>query len=139
MRPNRAATSGYWKATGTDKPILSSTGDQKVGVKKALVFYGGKPPKGIKTNWIMHEYRLVENASFKLPVVGLSNKKSSLRVLYILFIYNTLQDLLSYNFISVCVCVCICSSMNGFYVVFIRKTTRVDRQTETLTTITWKT
>ncbi len=51
-RPNRAATSGYWKATGTDKPILTSNGAQKVGVKKALVFYGGKPPKGIKTNWI---------------------------------------------------------------------------------------
>jgi hypothetical protein len=25
------------------------------------VFYGGKPPKGIKTNWIMHEYRIVDN------------------------------------------------------------------------------
>ncbi|KAJ0693597.1 putative transcription factor NAM family [Helianthus annuus] len=79
MRPNRAATSGYWKATGTDRPIMSSTGDQKVGVKKALVFYGGKPPKGIKTNWIMHEYRLIENASFKAPAVNLS-KKSSLRL-----------------------------------------------------------
>ncbi|KAF4363830.1 hypothetical protein F8388_000495 [Cannabis sativa] len=45
-RPNRAATSGYWKATGTDKPIMSSNGcHEKVGVKKALVFYGGKPPK----------------------------------------------------------------------------------------------
>ncbi|XP_021726051.1 NAC transcription factor 56-like [Chenopodium quinoa] len=58
-RPNRAATSGYWKATGTDKPVLSS-GNQKVGVKKALVFYGGKPPRGVKTNWIMHEYRWVD-------------------------------------------------------------------------------
>ncbi|KAL7592401.1 NAC transcription factor 56 isoform X1 [Lactuca sativa] len=80
MRPNRAATSGYWKATGTDKPILSSRGDQKVGVKKALVFYGGKPPKGIKTNWIMHEYRLVDHASFKSPIINLSNKKGSLRL-----------------------------------------------------------
>nr|XP_043620375.1 NAC transcription factor 25-like [Erigeron canadensis] len=81
MRPNRAATSGYWKATGTDKPILSTMGDQKVGVKKALVFYGGKPPKGIKTSWIMHEYRLAEhNASnFKSPI-NLSNKKGSLRL-----------------------------------------------------------
>ncbi|KAL3536286.1 hypothetical protein ACH5RR_004747 [Cinchona calisaya] len=26
MRPNRMAASGYWKATGTDKPILSSCG-----------------------------------------------------------------------------------------------------------------
>uniref|UniRef100_A0A6N2KZD1 NAC domain-containing protein n=1 Tax=Salix viminalis TaxID=40686 RepID=A0A6N2KZD1_SALVM len=39
-RPNRAATSGYWKATGTDKPILTANGAHKVGVKKAL---GSKP------------------------------------------------------------------------------------------------
>ncbi|CAN6567528.1 unnamed protein product [Malus baccata var. baccata] len=48
-RPNRAAGTGYWKATGADK---------HVGKPKALVFYAGKPPKGLKTNWIMHEYRL---------------------------------------------------------------------------------
>ncbi|XP_054803016.1 NAC transcription factor 25 isoform X2 [Prosopis cineraria] len=91
-RPNRAATSGYWKATGTDKPILSSDGrNQKVGVKKALVFYGGKPPKGVKTNWIMHEYRLTDSNSYnnnsipKLPPMASdsppsqSNKKNSLR------------------------------------------------------------
>ncbi|XP_019265279.1 PREDICTED: NAC domain-containing protein 2-like isoform X1 [Nicotiana attenuata] len=54
-RPNRAAGNGYWKATGADKPI----GHPKpVGIKKALVFYAGKAPKGEKTNWIMHEYRL---------------------------------------------------------------------------------
>uniref|UniRef100_A0A5B6YWH9 Putative nam-like protein n=1 Tax=Davidia involucrata TaxID=16924 RepID=A0A5B6YWH9_DAVIN len=56
-RPNRAAGSGYWKATGADKPI----GQPKpVGIKKALVFYSGKAPKGEKTNWIMHEYRLAD-------------------------------------------------------------------------------
>lgn len=32
----------------------------RVGVKKALVFYVGKPPNGTKTNWLMHEYRLAE-------------------------------------------------------------------------------
>ncbi|KAJ7946939.1 putative NAC domain-containing protein [Quillaja saponaria] len=84
-RPNRAATSGYWKATGTDKPIVTSDGNQKVGVKKALVFYGGKPPKGIKTNWIMHEYRLIENtrsSSSRPPLAAdaASNKKASLRL-----------------------------------------------------------
>ncbi|KAF0905963.1 hypothetical protein E2562_008985 [Oryza meyeriana var. granulata] len=63
-RPNRAATSGYWKATGTDKPIMASgSSREKVGVKKALVFYRGKPPKGVKTNWIMHEYRLTDTSS----------------------------------------------------------------------------
>lgn len=56
-RPNRAAGSGYWKATGADKPI----GHPKpVGIKKALVFYAGKAPRGEKTNWIMHEYRLAD-------------------------------------------------------------------------------
>jgi hypothetical protein len=58
-RPNRVAGSGYWKATGTDKII--TTEGRKVGIKKALVFYVGKAPKGIKTNWIMHEYRLSES------------------------------------------------------------------------------
>uniref|UniRef100_A0A5B7C9W7 Putative NAC transcription factor 25 isoform X1 n=1 Tax=Davidia involucrata TaxID=16924 RepID=A0A5B7C9W7_DAVIN len=80
-RPNRAATSGYWKATGTDKPVLTSGGTQKVGVKKALVFYGGKPPKGIKTNWIMHEYRLIDNKlNSKPPGCAVANKKASLRL-----------------------------------------------------------
>ncbi|XVE76202.1 hypothetical protein DITRI_Ditri12bG0154300 [Diplodiscus trichospermus] len=59
-RPNRAAASGYWKATGIDKPILSSYGTKSIGVKKALAFYNGRPPKGTKTGWIMHEYRLLE-------------------------------------------------------------------------------
>ncbi|XP_068658615.1 NAC domain-containing protein 2-like [Aristolochia californica] len=57
-RPNRAAGSGYWKATGADKPIRPKEGTQHSGIKKALVFYAGKAPKGVKTNWIMHEYRL---------------------------------------------------------------------------------
>ncbi|KAK8643843.1 hypothetical protein V6N13_013120 [Hibiscus sabdariffa] len=56
-RPNRVAGSGYWKATGTDKVIM--TDGRKVGIKKALVFYVGKAPKGSKTNWIMHEYRVL--------------------------------------------------------------------------------
>lgn len=54
-RPNRAAGTGYWKATGADKPIGKPN---TLGIKKALVFYAGKAPKGVKTNWIMHEYRL---------------------------------------------------------------------------------
>ncbi|KAL6529740.1 NAC domain-containing protein ja2l [Orobanche gracilis] len=67
-RPNRVAGSGYWKATGTDKMITSE--GRKVGIKKALVFYVGKAPKGTKTNWIMHEFRVAEpprkNGSSKL-------------------------------------------------------------------------
>ncbi|KAG2396775.1 hypothetical protein LR48_Vigan08g043800 [Vigna angularis] len=59
-RPNRVAGSGYWKATGTDKII--TTEGRKVGIKKALVFYVGKAPKGSKTNWIMHEYRVLDSS-----------------------------------------------------------------------------
>uniref|UniRef100_A0A7N0RED6 NAC domain-containing protein n=1 Tax=Kalanchoe fedtschenkoi TaxID=63787 RepID=A0A7N0RED6_KALFE len=81
-RPNRAATSGYWKATGTDKPVMTAGGTQKVGVKKALVFYGGKPPRGVKTNWIMHEYRLVDKKLTSDRPIGfdLASKKNSLRL-----------------------------------------------------------
>lgn len=57
-RPNRAAGSGYWKATGADKPVYHMGGI--VGHRKALVFYNGKAPKGDKSNWIMHEYRVDE-------------------------------------------------------------------------------
>ncbi|CAN1288739.1 Protein ATAF2 [Linum perenne] len=70
-RPNRAAGTGYWKATGADKPI----GNPKtLGIKKALVFYAGKAPRGVKTNWIMHEYRLAN-------VDRSAGKKSGLRSL----------------------------------------------------------
>lgn len=88
-RPNRAATSGYWKATGTDKPVLASDGNQKVGVKKALVFYSGKPPKGVKSDWIMHEYRLIENKpNNRPPGCDFGNKKNSLRVYNKFITYN---------------------------------------------------
>ncbi|KAK1301065.1 NAC domain-containing protein 48 [Acorus calamus] len=69
-RPNRAAGSGYWKATGADKPIGAP---KALGIKKALVFYAGKAPKGEKTNWIMHEYRLAD-------VDRSARKKNSLRL-----------------------------------------------------------
>ncbi|KAM7496711.1 hypothetical protein LguiA_021125 [Lonicera macranthoides] len=57
-RPNRATSMGFWKATGTDKPILTSSGSRRIGVKKNLVFYTGSPSNGVKTDWIMNEYRL---------------------------------------------------------------------------------
>nr|ABU40774.1 NAP-like protein [Crocus sativus] len=68
VRPNRATRSGYWKATGTDKAIYS--GPHLVGIKKALVFYGGRPPRGKKTDWIMHEYRLSCGGGNRYPPNG---------------------------------------------------------------------
>ncbi|KAI4331766.1 hypothetical protein L6164_016723 [Bauhinia variegata] len=57
-RPNRSTNNGYWKATAADKEVCH--GDQIIGYKRTLVFYHEKPPKGTKTDWIMHEYTLKE-------------------------------------------------------------------------------
>ncbi|XP_044464401.1 NAC domain-containing protein 67-like [Mangifera indica] len=54
QRPNRSAGDGYWKATGADRPVNHK--GVKVGSRKVLVFYKGKPPNGDKTYWIMHEF-----------------------------------------------------------------------------------
>jgi len=67
-RPNRTAGSGYWKATGTDKPILAAGGAHCLGIKKALVFYQGRSPKGSKTEWVMHEYRLLDTDANSMRV-----------------------------------------------------------------------
>ncbi|PIN24492.1 hypothetical protein CDL12_02780 [Handroanthus impetiginosus] len=61
-RPNRVTGSGFWKATGTDRPIYSSEGTKCIGLKKSLVFYRGRAAKGVKTDWMMHEFRLPSTA-----------------------------------------------------------------------------
>ncbi|XP_008806688.1 transcription factor JUNGBRUNNEN 1-like isoform X1 [Phoenix dactylifera] len=59
IRPNRVTGSGFWKATGIDRPIYSA-GDagECIGLKKSLVYYRGSAGKGTKTDWMMHEFRL---------------------------------------------------------------------------------
>ncbi|GAB2276476.1 hypothetical protein Dimus_011199 [Dionaea muscipula] len=76
VRPNRVTGSGFWKATGIDMPIYSSSSSNYgstggggegrggsnheyccIGLKKSLVYYQGSGGKGNKTDWMMHELR----------------------------------------------------------------------------------
>uniref|UniRef100_A0A1J3CRN8 NAC domain-containing protein 78 n=1 Tax=Noccaea caerulescens TaxID=107243 RepID=A0A1J3CRN8_NOCCA len=56
VRANRATECGYWKTTGKERPVLCNA--EVVGKIKTLVYHFGKSPRGERTDWVMHEYRL---------------------------------------------------------------------------------
>lgn len=62
-RANRATIEGYWKATGKDRMVMNPKSGEVMGMRKTLVFYRNRAPNGIKTAWIMHEFR-IQNPHF---------------------------------------------------------------------------
>ncbi|EOA31183.1 hypothetical protein CARUB_v10014350mg [Capsella rubella] len=83
-RPSRTTEKGYWKATGSDRKIISLSEPKRViGLKKTLVFYRGRAPGGSKTDWVMNEFRMPDNCTLPKDVVlcKIYRKATSLKVL----------------------------------------------------------
>ncbi|CAN6275728.1 unnamed protein product [Urochloa humidicola] len=70
---SRVTPNGYWSSICADETIES--GGCNIGIKKALVFSIGEPSKGIKTNWIMHEYHLLDGSKGSSSSTSTSSSK----------------------------------------------------------------
>ncbi|XP_023644274.1 NAC domain-containing protein 30 [Capsella rubella] len=55
INQKRGDNGGYWHATVATKDVLDGQGNI-IGHDTALSYYVGKQPKGVKTDWLMHEY-----------------------------------------------------------------------------------
>ncbi|KAL3809417.1 hypothetical protein ACJIZ3_000127 [Penstemon smallii] len=59
VRVKRATENGYWKTTGKDRHVHYN--DKTVGTVKTLVFHLGHAPQGQRTDWVMHEYVILDD------------------------------------------------------------------------------
>ena len=73
---SRVTPNGYWSSICADETVKS--GGCNIGLKKTLVFSIGESFEGIETNWIMHEYHLLDGRK----VCSSSTSTSSSRKLH---------------------------------------------------------
>lgn len=55
---SRTSRNGQWNPIGADEAV--SSGGRNIGLKKKFIFSIGEPFQSNKTNWVMHEYHLLD-------------------------------------------------------------------------------
>ena len=71
---SRTSRNGQWNPIGADEAV--SRGGSSVGLKKTFIFSIGQEPfQASKTNWVMHEYHLLDGNGSSSPS-GSSGKRS---------------------------------------------------------------
>ncbi|XP_042025852.1 NAC domain-containing protein 82-like [Salvia splendens] len=58
-RVKRATENGFWKTTGKGRTI--SCNEKTVGAVNTLIFHLGHAPQGKRTDWVIHEYKIIDN------------------------------------------------------------------------------
>ncbi|KAL2553055.1 NAC domain-containing protein 82 [Forsythia ovata] len=58
LRMKRGTENGFWKTTGKDRPVHYN--ENVVGMVRTLVFHLGHAPKGQRTDWVIYEYRILD-------------------------------------------------------------------------------
>ncbi|CAH8280746.1 unnamed protein product [Arabidopsis lyrata] len=81
-KANRSTECGYWKTTGRDRDV--SYNDEVTGKIRTLIYHYGKIPRGDRTDWVIHEYRLEDK------VLAQKNVPQDTYVLCVLFKKNGL-------------------------------------------------
>ncbi|RXI07577.1 hypothetical protein DVH24_005350 [Malus domestica] len=66
-RSNRTTPGGHWKITGKERAIKDRHSKAVIGKKRTLTFYRRCQPKPIKTDWVMHEFYLIDSEAISNP------------------------------------------------------------------------